>query len=68
MRDYLAWHEGYDDAGSGLSWRLRKVQSYITALLDSRAGSLRAVSACAGDGRDLLGVLAGRADAQRVEA
>jgi hypothetical protein len=67
MRDYLAWHEGYDDDGSGLSWRLQNVRSYITALLDTRPGPLRAVSACAGDGRDILGVLADRGDAQRVE-
>lgn len=66
LRDYRAWHRAYDDAGSGLSWRLRTVQAAITAFLDERAGPLRIVSSCAGDGRDVIGVLAARADAARV--
>jgi hypothetical protein len=69
VRDYLTWHDQYDDPESGLSWRLRRVQSYIADLLDSTTGPVRVVSACAGDGRDILGVLADRAergDADRV--
>ena len=66
-RDYQAWHDGYDDPESGLPWRLQKVQSYITEQLDNRPGHLRVLSACAGDGRDILGVLAARADADRVD-
>jgi hypothetical protein len=34
--------------------------------LDSRPGPVRIVSLCAGDGRDILGVLAEREDASRV--
>ena len=68
MRDYLAWHAQYDDPDSGLSWRLRQVQTFITEFLHSHRGPVRVVSACAGDGRDLLGVLAGRTDAERVQA
>ena len=68
LRDYEQWHREYDDPGSDLSWRLGKVRRYITAALDERAGPVRALSLCAGDGRDLLGVLSARGDADRVEA
>jgi SAM-dependent methyltransferase len=66
LRDYRRWHQAYDDAGSGLSWRLRAVQRYLRDELDARAGPVEIVSVCAGDGRDVIGVLAGRADAMRV--
>lgn len=63
------WHEPYTDESSPLSRRLRVVQSHITSWLDERPGeSLTAVSVCAGQGHDLLGVLAARPDAQRVRA
>ena len=68
LRDYDAWHRQYDDPDSGLSWRLRMVQTWIRRALDERAGPFRIVSVCAGDGRDLLGVLAERDDADRVSA
>ncbi len=67
MRDYLAWHDDYAAPGSGLPWRLEKVRGYLRTELDRRAGPLRVVSACAGDGRDVLGVLSGRPDAARVQ-
>jgi 8-oxo-dGTP pyrophosphatase MutT (NUDIX family) len=66
LRDYEAWHHGYDDPDSGLSWRLRTVQREISDALDERPGPVRVVSVCAGDGRDLIGVLAARDDAARV--
>jgi hypothetical protein len=63
------WHTAYDDPGSSLSRRLASVQRQISAWLDSRDDpSLRVVSACAGDGRDLLEVLAVRDDRDRVTA
>lgn len=68
LRDYDAWHAGYDDPGSTLSWRLGRVQAAIGRALDAAAGPVRVVSACAGDGRDVLGVLAWRDDASRVRA
>lgn len=73
LRDYEAWHDGYDEAGSGLSWRLSTVQRYLSAVLDSsgldrREGPFQVLSVCAGDGRDIIGVLTGRADAARVHA
>lgn len=66
MRDYLTWHEAYDDPSSALSRRLATVQQHVREELDRRTGPVRVVSVCAGDGRDVLGVLAERADAERV--
>jgi len=68
-KDWRAWHEPYADASSPLSRRLRLVRRHIGLWLDDRQGeALTAVSACAGQGHDLLGVLATRADAHRVRA
>jgi hypothetical protein len=68
LRDYVQWHRAYDDPASGLAWRLRTVQGHIRRELDERPGPVRMLSACAGDGRDVLGVLAEREDAARVSA
>lgn len=57
-RDWRRWHEPYEDAHSPLSRRLRVVQRLIKDALDgSHATSIRAISACAGQARDLLEVL-----------
>jgi len=67
--DWQAWHASYDDPGSDLSRRRRSVQTRIEVWLDERPDEqLRVVSACSGDGRDLLEVLARRRDAHRVSA
>ncbi len=67
LRDYLAWHEAYDDPTSSLSRRLRRVQAEIDRYLDDTAPrEVRVLSLCAGDGRDLLEVLADRDDRTRV--
>jgi hypothetical protein len=66
VRDYLAWHEQYDDPGSSLPRRLALVREALRAELDARPGPVRALSLCAGDGRDILGVLAEREDVARV--
>ncbi len=67
LTDWGTWHAGYDDPGSALSARLGAVQGVIGRWLDRTAPSpVRVTSACAGDGRDLLGVLEGRPDAGRV--
>jgi hypothetical protein len=68
VKDWHAWHAAYDDPATALSRRLRIVQDAIAGWLDARPGELRALSACAGEGRDLLGVLAARPDAARVSA
>jgi hypothetical protein len=58
--DWNAWHDDYADPGSALSIRLVAVRSEIRAALDRRADvePVTVLSACAGDGRDILGVLA----------
>lgn len=59
MRDWQQWHRAYDAPDSPLSQRLAVVQGYIRAVLDGAPpGPIRVLSMCAGEGRDLLGVLA----------
>ena len=58
-KDWLEWHAAYDDADAPLHHRLLAVQARIRECLDRRpAGPIRVVSMCAGEGRDLLEVLA----------
>jgi hypothetical protein len=68
LRDYRKWHEAYDDPQSGLSWRLKTLQAGIRAALAAREGPVRILSVCAGDGRDVLEVLATTENAERVTA
>lgn len=69
MTDWSAWHHDYADPESALSQRLRAVQRHIGTWLDSTAPApVTVVSMCAGDGRDLLEVLDGRPDGDRVTA
>ncbi|MDQ1740272.1 MAG: hypothetical protein QOE53_1924 [Pseudonocardiales bacterium] len=60
--DWNAWHDDYADPDSALSTRLAIVRSEIRSALAQHAarqpGLLTVLSACAGDGRDILGVLA----------
>ncbi|BCB80400.1 hypothetical protein GCM10022251_04420 [Phytohabitans flavus] len=58
-KDWVQWHEAYEDTSSSLSRRLAMVQHQIRIVLDRRPpGPIRVVSLCAGQGRDILGVLA----------
>jgi hypothetical protein len=58
QRDWYAWHAAYDDPGSGLSRRLSWVRDQVRSALDTaRPGPVRVISLCAGQGRDLIGVL-----------
>ena len=58
MRDWVAWHELYDDPSSVLSARLRLVRAQLADALDrAPAGPVRLLSLCAGQGRDVTGVL-----------
>ncbi|WP_327025170.1 methyltransferase domain-containing protein [Micromonospora sp. NBC_01739] len=68
-KDWYDWHRPYTDPGSPLAHRLRLVQQHIAAWLDQRPDQpLSVLSMCAGQGHDLLGVLASRPDAGRVHA
>jgi hypothetical protein len=59
-RDWVAWHEAYDHPDTPLAERLLAVQARITEALDQAPeGPIRAVSICAGQGRDLIDVLRG---------
>lgn len=66
---WVRWHDGYADPGSHLADRLLVVQRFVRLFLDSRPRvDLRIVSVCAGDGRDVLGVLAHHPARPRVSA
>jgi hypothetical protein len=68
-RNWHEWHLDYDDPSTRLAERLEAVQRQLAAALDrSGAGPVRVVSICAGQGRDLLGVLAGHPRAPDVRA
>lgn len=57
--DWADWHRAYDDPDSPLRRRLEIVRARIAAALDAAPpGELRAISVCAGQGADLLPVLA----------
>jgi hypothetical protein len=57
--DWLTWHDRYDQPDSWARRRLAVVQRQIGAALDGLPpGPIRVVSMCAGQGHDLLGVLA----------
>jgi len=64
--DWVAWHDHYDRPGSSLGKRLAVVQDAIRAALDEGAETV--VSLCAGQGRDLLPVLAAHPARERVRA
>jgi len=57
--DWIAWHRQYDEAGSSLSRRLAVVRSRLERILNERRVTT-VLSLCAGDGRDLIPILAGR--------
>jgi hypothetical protein len=73
--DWVNWHRDYDQPNSSLSRRLRVVRSClrraIAEVTAGRAGErrpIRLISICAGDGRDVLPVLAAHHDAGSVRA
>ncbi|HYN76092.1 MAG TPA: SAM-dependent methyltransferase [Candidatus Limnocylindria bacterium] len=68
-RDWVAWHQAYDRPGSDLSRRLEVVRAQLAAALDRcPPGPIRLLSLCAGDGRDVLPVLASHPRAADVSA
>ncbi len=67
--DWAAWHSAYDDPSSPLSARLRCVQAHLADALDrAPAGPVSLVSLCAGQGRDVIGVLPGHPRRNDVRA
>jgi hypothetical protein len=66
---WVRWHAPYEDPDSPLSLRLRLVQSALRAALDAAPpGPIAVVSLCAGQGRDVIDVVAEHARAQDVAA
>ena len=61
---WVRWHAPYEDPSSGLSQRLAAVQSMVRAALDeipgpaTHPGPIRMVSLCAGQGRDVIDIVA----------
>ncbi len=56
---WASWHEPYDDPDSPLSARLEVVKAHLRGALGRGApGPIRIVSLCAGQGRDVIDVLA----------
>lgn len=69
QRDWVDWHRDYDDAGSLLSQRGEVVQGHLRAELErAPAGDVRLISLCAGQGRDVIGVLTGHPRRDDVRA
>lgn len=66
-RDWQTWHADYDEPGSPLERRLRIVQGHVRAWVAEGEPGRRVVSACAGQGRDLAGVLPDGYPARLVE-
>jgi len=61
--DWAAWHAAYDDPATPLSSRLAVVQARLGDVLDALGATgspVRLVAMCAGEGRDVLPVLAAR--------
>jgi hypothetical protein len=68
-RDWVEWHRDYDDPGSLLSRRGTRVQGHLRAEFErAPAGDIRVISLCAGQGRDVIGVLSGHPRRDDVRA
>ncbi|SBT53205.1 class I SAM-dependent methyltransferase [Micromonospora auratinigra] len=68
-RDWYAWHADYADPDSALSRRLAEVQGRVRDALDQApAGPVRVISLCAGQGHDLIPVLAAHPRRDEVTA
>jgi protein-L-isoaspartate O-methyltransferase len=58
MTDWQAWHADYDDATTSLSRRLVVVRQRLTELLHHDRAPRTILSLCAGDGRDIVPLVA----------
>jgi hypothetical protein len=69
VKDWVAWHEGYEDPASAVSTRLRLVQRHLAdAVAAAPPGPVRLVSLCAGQAHDVAGALAGHPRRDDVHA
>jgi hypothetical protein len=67
VTNWHEWHDRYDDRESSLSRRLRVVRQRLDEVLRERPVR-RVLSLCAGDGRDIIPVVAGHPVETRPEA
>lgn len=68
-RDWAAWHEAYDDPESSLAQRLLVVRARLADTLSAApAGPVRLIGMCAGEGRDVIPVLASHPRGRQVSA
>ena len=59
MTNWVAWHEDYEDPSSALAVRLSRVRLHLAHAIElAPAGPVRVLSLCAGQGHDVIGVLA----------
>ena len=70
---WVRWHADYDDPDSDLAQRLSVVQMRVAQAIESAGesagvGPIRLISACAGQGLDVIGSLTGHARADDVRA
>ena len=69
VKDWRSWHEAYDDPASSLARRLQVVRRRLDEVLDMVASPApRLLALCAGDARDVVPVLAARANRDQVDA
>jgi hypothetical protein len=69
VTDWVAWHDAYDDPSSSLARRLGVVRRRLDDVLGAATGERRQLlSLCAGDGRDVIPVLARQTAPSSVSA
>jgi hypothetical protein len=69
VKDWLGWHRAYDDPRSSLARRLEVVKGRLGEALERvTATEPKVLGLCAGDGRDVIPVLAARAASSRLAA
>jgi hypothetical protein len=67
VTDWHAWHEEYVDPQSSLSRRLAVVRRLLAGFVQQLGPEQRVLSLCAGDGRDVVPVIAARPAEHRPE-
>jgi hypothetical protein len=69
VTDWQAWHREYEDPTSRLSRRLAVVQRFLGDALDrAPRGRIGVLSLCAGEGRDVVGVVRDHGRRDNVDA
>ena len=67
MTDWHVWHQEYADPTSSLSRRLEVVRHLLGPVIAELGSDRRVLSLCAGDGRDVISVMAARPRERRPQ-